>query len=218
MEVSDPYYADPVAQRVFAPNMWPEVKPEFREAWLDYYQAMQILAKKMMEIFELALGLPKGWFEPRFDRQMSTMAAINYPAQENGSLPGQARMGGHTDFGAFTLLRAEDKPGGLEVLARDGVWETVPIVPDSYVVNVGDMLKRWTNDAWESSLHRVGVPPVGLGASARRRSLVFFVHPNYDVTIEALPGRDLGEPKHPPMQAGELLLSRIDAMRAITKS
>ena len=212
----DPYYHTALAAQVFYPNMWPDALPEFRAAWLAYDRALEVLAKEMMEIFELALGLPEGWFWKRFDRHMSTMAGINYPAQEEAPLEGQTRLGGHTDFGAFTLLKAEDKPGGLEVQARDGVWEKVPMVADSFVVNVGDMLKRWTNDVWESSLHRVGNPPAGAGASARRQSIVFFFFPNYDVIIEPLPVPDLGEPKYPPIAAGELLVSRIDKIRATT--
>lgn len=214
IDPNDPYYRSDRAAQVFYPNMWPEAVPDFRAAWLAYYDALEVLAKEMMEIFELALGLPESWFWKRFDKHMSTMAGINYPAQDEAPLEGQTRLGGHTDFGAFTLLKAEDKPGGLEVLARDGVWEKVPMVADSYVVNVGDMLKRWTNDVWESSLHRVGNPPAGAGASARRQSLVFFFHPNYDVSIEPLPVPDLGAPKYPPISAGELLVSRIDKIRA----
>ena len=214
IDSSDPYFKTPRAEQVFSPNIWPDVLPEFRRAWLEYYDAIEALAKRLMAIFEEALSLPEGWFWPRFDKHMSTMAAINYPAQEAPPVEGQTRLGGHTDFGAFTVLKAEDKPGGLEVQNRHGVWETVPVVPNSFIVNVGDMLKRWTNDVWESSLHRVGNPPTGSGAAARRQSLVFFAHPNYDVTIEPLPGRDLGEPKYPPISAGELLVSRIDKMRA----
>lgn len=212
---SDPYYTTPRAQQVFSPNVWPEAPHDFKGAWLDYQAEMERLARMMMSVFEMALDLPQGWFWPRFDKHMSTMAAINYPSQDAPPLPGQSRLGGHTDFGAFTLLmKTDNKPGGLEVQAKDGVWEAVPMVPDAYIVNVGDMLKRWTNDLWESSLHRVTAPPFEPGADSRRQSLVFFFHPNHDVSIEPLPGRDIGEPKHPPISASELLVTRIDAMRA----
>ena len=211
---SNPYYTAPRAQQVFSPNVWPKEPDDFKGAWLDYQAEMERLAKMMMGIFEMALDLPQGWFWPHFDKHMSTMAAINYPSQDSPPPPGQNRLGGHTDFGAFTLLmKADNKPGGLEVQAKDGVWEAVPVVPDAYIVNVGDMLKRWTNDLWESSLHRVTGAPFEAGVDSRRQSLVFFFHPNHDVVIEPLPGRDIGEPKYPPISAGELLVTRIDAMR-----
>jgi isopenicillin N synthase-like dioxygenase len=94
------------------------------------------------------------------------------------------------------------------------VWEKVPLVPGSYIVNIGDMLKRWTNDKWESSLHRVGNPPFDPALDSRRQSIVFFFHPNHDVVIEPLPGCDAEAPKYPPIGAGELLVSRLDKIRS----
>ena len=213
----DPYYADPVAQKAYFPNVWPEAIPEFRETWLEYVAEMEKLARVLMDIFGLALELPKGWLWARFDRHMSTMAAINYPAPTADPIGNQQRLGAHTDFGAFTLLKAEDKPGSLEVQAKDGLWEQVPIVPDAFIVNIGDMLKRWTNDMWESSMHRVTNPPSASGAESRRQSLVFFFHPNYDAMIAPMPGRE-EDAKYPPIPAGELLMSKIDKIRDTGKT
>ena len=217
IDPADSYFQGPIADKVFSKNAWPDV-PDFREAWSDYYVEMQRLAKIMCNIMELALGLPQGWFWQRADRNMATTSVINYPPQTGAPAEGQRRLGAHTDFGVFTFLKAEKKPGGLEVQAKNGEWETVPVIPGAYIVNVGDMLKRWTNDLWESSFHRVTNPPADAAVDSRRQSLVFFFHPNHDANVEPLSQPGMGEPKYPPIGAGELLVSRIDAMRKVKSS
>jgi isopenicillin N synthase-like dioxygenase len=214
---SDPYYAAPLGRRVFQPNIWPDAVPEYREAWTAYYDEMEKLARTILAIFEEALGLPRDWFWARSDKHMSTMAAMNYPDQASEPVPGQLRCGAHTDFGAITLLRAEANPGGLEVLTRDGAWEVVPIAPNSYIVNIGDLMKRWTNDLWESSYHRVVNPPRAFALGSRRQSLVYFFHPNYDTVIERLPTRLDEEAKYPPTTVREHLMSKISKMRDVAK-
>lgn len=210
----DPYFQTPLARKAFFPNVWPDdAVPDFRPAWLDYVAELERVARVLMEIFELALKLPEKFFWKRFDRHMSNMAAINYPAPTGEALPNQRRLGAHTDFGAFTILKAENKPGSLEVQTRDGTWEPVPILEDGYIVNVGDLLKRWTNDVWESSFHQVTNPPSGSGRNSRRQSLVFFMHPNYDAVIEPIPGCGDDPAKYPPILAGELITSRLDRIR-----
>src|SRR5206468_12004965 len=71
--------------------------------------------------------------------------------------------------------------------------------PTRFVVNIGDLLMRWTNDRWLSSLHRVVNPPAGDGRP--RLSIAFFNHPNYDVTIECLASQ--GPARHPPVRSGD---------------
>ena len=110
----------------------------------------------------------------------------NYPAQRVAPAPGQIRAGAHSDYGSLTILATEDKPGGLQVCNAAGEWVDVPIVDDCLIVNIGDLLARWTNDTWVSTLHRVVNPPAGAGAESRRQSLVFFHNPNYDAVIESL--------------------------------
>jgi isopenicillin N synthase-like dioxygenase len=214
---SDPYYAAPLGRRVFQPNIWPDTVPGYREAWVAYYDEMEKLARTILAIFEEALGLPRDWFWARSDKHMTTMAVMNYPEQAREPVPGQLRCGAHTDFGAITLLRAEANPGGLEVLTKDGVWEVVPIAPNSYIVNIGDLMKRWTNDLWESSYHRVVNPPRQFALGSRRQSLVYFFHPNYDTVIERLPTRLNEEAKYPPTTVREHLMSKISKMRDVAK-
>ena len=90
-----------------------------------------------------------------------------YPAQAVPPAPGQLRASAHTDYGGFTILSGEDVPGGLQVRTRDDRWVDVPTSPTTFVVNIGDLLMRWTNDRWLSNLHRVVNPPATAARPAR---------------------------------------------------
>jgi isopenicillin N synthase-like dioxygenase len=87
------------------------------------------------------------------------------------------------------------------VRTRDQRWIDVPTSPTTFVVNIGDLLMRWTNDRWLSNLHRVVNPSATGAVSAARLSIAFFNHPNYDTLIECLPSQ--GAPRHPPVLSGE---------------
>jgi len=94
--------------------------------------------------------------------------------------PGQMRASPHTDYGTITLLLADDAPGGLELLL-DGVWHPVKAPADSFIVNLGDLMARWTNERWVSTMHRVVPPPPETKGSTRRQSMAFFQNINpYD--------------------------------------
>ena len=87
----------------------------------------------------------------------------------------------------------------------------VSTVRGQYVVNIGDMMQQWTNDRWISNLHRVANPPPGQSTGARRQSIGFFLHPNYDARIECLPScKDWADPaRYPPVLAGELMKQKM---------
>ncbi|CAN5197863.1 2-oxoglutarate and iron-dependent oxygenase domain-containing protein [soil metagenome] len=195
------------AGKHFAPNLWPASPPELREAYTDYYRAMSALAGTLMRIFAIAIGVDEHFFDDKIDRHISRLRVRNYPQQLVEPLPGQIRAGAHSDYGSLTILAAEDKPGGLQVHNLAGDWVDVPIVPDTFIVNLGDLLARWTNDRWVSTLHRVVNPPAGSGAESRRQSLVFFHNPNYDAPIACLPHCAApGEsPRYAPTTSGEHL-------------
>ena len=200
----DAAYANaPAAGRHFAPNLWPEAPTGLRETWTEYYRAQSTLAATLMRVFALALALPEGFFDTRIDRHISRLRVRNYPEQRTPPAPGQIRAGAHSDYGSLTILATEDKPGGLQVCNAAGDWVDVPVVDDCFIVNIGDLLARWSNDTWVSTLHRVVNPPTGAGPETRRQSLVFFHNPNYDAVIESLvPGVPA---KYPRTTSGELL-------------
>ena len=194
----DPYYTSAEGRPHFAPNIWPAHPGDFERAATEYYRAMSGLIRFLMRLAALALDVDEHFFDDKVDRSIGTMRLNYYPAQTAAPAPGQLRASAHTDYGGFTILSGEDVPGGLQVRTRGGDWIDVPTAPTRFVVNIGDLLMRWTNDRWLSNLHRVVNPPGGTGA---RLSIAFFNHPNYDALIECLPSQ--GPPRHPPVRSGE---------------
>ena len=141
----------------------------------------------------------------------SPLRVRNYPALEEPPAPGQLRAGAHSDYGSLTILKAEDKAGGLQVRNQAGAWVDVPILADCFIVNLGDLMARWTNDYWVSTLHRVVNPPMELAPLSRRQSLVFFHNPNYDASIECIPSCQgpANPPKYSVTTSGEHLRSQF---------
>jgi isopenicillin N synthase-like dioxygenase len=213
VDSTDPYFASDRARRVFAPNVWPDRPEDFERTWKEYYAAMDNLAKVLLQIFAIALGLPERWFDDKFDKHNATLVAVNYPDQAREPRPGQLRCGPHTDYGALTILKSENRPGGLEVLTGDDAWQPVSIIPNTFVVNLGDLMQLWTNDCWVSNLHRVSNPPRDATVGTRRQSLVYFLHPNYDAVIECIPScRRDGVAKYSPVVAIDHLMSKFAKM------
>ena len=158
----DPYYVSPAAGKHFAPNLWPERPAALRDIYTAYFRAMSDLARTLMRLFALALDQPETFFDDKIDRHISRLRVRNYPAPAVPPQPGQLRAGAHSDYGSLTILKTEDKPGGLQAYNKAGDWVDVPVVPGCFVVNLGDLMARWTNDHWVSTLHRVVNPPEDL--------------------------------------------------------
>jgi len=202
----------PGAAKVYAPNVWPARPAEFREVLTAYYRAQERLARDLMRIFALALGLAERWFDGTIDRHFSTCPSNLYPEPAGEPLPGQLRAGPHTDFGSLTILAVNDAPGGLQVRFPDGAWHDVRPGPGQLVVNLGDMMGRWTNDRWKSTVHRVVNPPRELATGSRRQTVGFFLHPNWDAPVACLPTcTDASRPaRYPPILAGEHMLAKLE--------
>ncbi len=196
------------AYSVYRPDTdeWPSAA--MREVWREYHRTLTGLAERLMRIFALALGLDEHWFADKIDHAEASLWVTNYPAQPVAPRPGQLRAGPHTDYDTLTLLAVEDVPGGLQVLLG-GAWTDVPFVPGSFVVNIGDLMSRWTDDRWVSTLHRVANPPPGSGPAARRQSIVFFHKPNDDAVIAPIP-TCVGPagPRHEPVLAGAYMAAK----------
>jgi isopenicillin N synthase-like dioxygenase len=198
---NDPYYTSPVGRRFFEPNVWPASPAGFEHAVTMYYRSMGGIVVRLMRLAALALDVDEAFFDDKVDRSVGTMRLNYYPVPLVPPLPGQLRSGAHTDYGGFTILSGEDVPGGLQVRTRDGRWIDVATMPTTFVVNIGDLLMRWTNDRWLSNMHRVVNPPLGGAPPRARLSIAFFNHPNYDALIECLPSQ--GPPRHPPVVSGD---------------
>lgn len=152
---TDPYYSCDVGRRIFVPNIIPSGIPELGRTWNEYYGTMERLALALMRLFAIALDLGETWFDSKIDKHMTLLDFANYPDQVPPPSPCQVRAGAHTDYGSLTILKAEDKPGGLEVLMPGGQWIAPPVVDDAFIVNIGDLMAQWTNDEWISTMHRV---------------------------------------------------------------
>ncbi|TVP72656.1 MAG: isopenicillin N synthase family oxygenase [Rhodobacteraceae bacterium] len=183
-------------------NLWPDLL-EFRPVMLDYFNAVWGLGVALLEPVARDLGLPPQHFAPHFDAPMATLRLLSYPAASGAS--GEIGAGAHTDYGALTLLLTDGAPG-LQVRPRGGDWQDVPHVPGAFVVNIGDCLMRWTNDIYVSTPHRVLPPP------RPRQSVAFFLDPNPDAQITALPGT--GAAKYAPTTGAAYLQSRLSATYA----
>jgi isopenicillin N synthase-like dioxygenase len=188
------------------PNPWPDDLPWFRPPVEAFYDAARALTERLLAGMALALGLDEAAFAPFHRVPIATMRLLHYPARPVGAPDGQLGAGAHTDWGAVTVL-TQDEVGGLQVLDRDGrAWVDVPPVAGAFVVNIGDLMARWTNDRFRSTVHRV-VPPEGRD----RYSVVFFMDLDHHAQIEVLPTCvPPGEqPRYVPTTAGEHLLAKF---------
>ncbi len=171
---------------IYAVNIWPDETTAFRPGASRWFHEAATLARTMTVVFAAALGLPDGFFTSYTDHSIDVLRLVNYPLPEGTSLQGdQLGMGAHTDYGIVTILWADPVPG-LQVLDSNGTWHQVVPSPGALLVNLGDLLARWTNDRWMSTMHRV-VPPVDPdGRSLRRRSAAFFHDGNADAVVSTV--------------------------------
>jgi isopenicillin N synthase-like dioxygenase len=209
-----PYFNGPASYPSFAPNLWPAHPQDLRPKMIAYWRAMEGLMRDIGEAFALALNVPSSTFASVLDQtHTSQLRLLHYPPLREAPEPGQLRAGEHTDVGMMTILRNDDVPGGLQVKGRAGHWIDAPNVENSFVLNIGDLLMRWTNDHFVSTAHRVAVPPTSAGDSARRLSIGFFVGPRYDATIACLPTCTNAEspPKYDPVSVHDYRTERFAA-------
>ncbi|MGI9262956.1 MAG: isopenicillin N synthase family dioxygenase, partial [Woeseiaceae bacterium] len=167
-------------------NAWPDGLTEFREAWIAYYQAMETLGAQVMQLLACALRLKEDFFVPFHQHHLGALRALNYPASKAAENTAQHRAGAHADYGTVTILKPDPQVGGLEIQLPSAKWIAAPIVTDSFLVNLGDLMARWTNDRWISTVHRVANGSAD-GESPRRQSIAYFMNPNYDAEITVLP-------------------------------
>ena len=200
------------------PNYYPETPTALAGLVSDYTTEVLKLNAALMRLSALALELDEDYFAPMYVDPSLTLRFVNYPDQSSEPLPGQLRYGEHHDYGAITILRQDAAPGGLEVQGLDGQWYEARVVPNSFVINVGDLLSRWTNDRWRSTLHRVSNPARTLTGSTRRLSMVAFTGPANDTVVNALPScvSDTQPAKYDSVVAGDYIMAKIRASHELT--
>ena len=184
---------------------------------------MSTLSFKLMELFALALDLPKTFFSDKIDCHQSSLRLLNYPPIQNFNIGNhvnseaiQIRASEHSDYGILTILKQDDI-GGLQVRhshnsKRSFEWEDVMPFDEHFIVNIGDLMMRWTNDKWKSTVHRV-IAKQGTYESSRQ-SVAFFFNPNIDAVIETIKSCCVGkENKYDTVISGEYL--RIKSQSAM---
>ena len=195
-----PDASEEAMQFCYQPTIWPELAG-FRPAWEAYYRAMEDLAARVMAAFAASLDLPEDYFASFINHPISALRALHYPATTGVPLDKQQRAGAHTDYGSLTILLPQPGSRGLQVAAPDGSWVDVPTPEGAFVINIGDLMARWTADRWVSTLHRVVAKP----QQPSRMSLAFFHQPNWDAEIRPLDGSD----RYPPVRSGPYLMEKF---------
>ena len=200
----------------YADNVWPDTEG-FRTGVERYFAEAERVARTITRVFADALVVPNSFFTARTDHSLNVLRMNNYalPPGSSVALDGDLTgMGEHTDYGIVTILWA-DQVAGLQVLGADGSWHDVQPADDAFLINLGDVTARWTNEQWMSTLHRVK-PPVVDGTIQRRRSAAFFFDGNVDAVIETLPS--FVDDDHPqlyePVTVGTHVAAKLSGSRA----
>lgn len=193
-------------QALRGPNNWPEFMPELRPALYDFYEALGRCGEDLLRAVAVSLDVDEDFFRGKYTKPLQRTQVVYYPPHPQSVDEDLFGVAPHTDFGCITLLWQDDN-GGLEVRHRNGQWIQAAPMDGTFVVNVGDLLGRWTNDRFASTLHRV------INRSGRERfSIATFYDPSYTAVVDP---RDLGtsdgECRYQPVAAGEHIVGRINA-------
>ena len=182
-----------VADRRFrSANRWPAGLPGFRETVMEYCDAMERLVQNIMPLYALALDLPGTYFDEPFRDCQYKLRMTHYPNQP-AAVDEEFGIAPHTDTSFLTLLAPNEVPG-LSIRNQSGNWIDMPAIADAFVVNGGQLLRRWTNDSLLATPHRAINRSGG-----ERYALAFFCDANIDWPIAAVP-TTVG-PDRPPRYA-----------------
>jgi len=181
-------------------NIWPADLPGFRQQCSAYCKQIVGLGRRLASLLALSLDLPETYFATTLEKPACSVRLLRYPPQPADAEANQLGSGAHTDWGFITLL-LQDQRGGLEVRNADGVWLRANPISGAFVVNLGDMIPRLTNDLYHSTMHRVLNNVSGMD----RYSVAGFFNPpdNYPIACAPTCWPKEGPPKYPPCTVGE---------------
>lgn len=163
-------------------NQWPSQIPAFKTTVMNYFTALKSLGHKLMQVFSVALNLPEHYLDNFFTDPNIFLRLFYYPPIPHRISDDIFGVSPHTDYGCFTIL-AQDDVGGLQVSTDEKTWLDVPCIPNSFVLNTGQMMSIWSNGLIKSTLHRVINSP-----QKPRYSVPFFYNCNINSYITPLPG------------------------------
>jgi isopenicillin N synthase-like dioxygenase len=189
------------------PNQWPD-DPWFQRVVKAYDDGVRGLGFRLLEIFSAAVGQEAGFFARRFSPPATCLRLIHYPPAPEKRPEDLYGSHPHTDYGFLTIL-AQDDVGGLQIRRPDDTWLAAPVIPETFVVNIGDALARWTNDQFNSTPHRV----INASTSRSRYSIGYFFDPSLGTEISCLPGfaGQVMPAKYPAIRYGDYFSMRLDA-------
>lgn len=188
-------------------NQWPQGHARMRAIMVRYFKTLEGVGERMLPVLARSLDMPADAFAPFFANEAHVnLRFLHYPPQDSEE-DDQFGQGPHTDNSFITMLAREDVPG-LAVRLPSGEWLAPPVIPGTFLVNLGNIMKRWSNDRFLSTPHGV-LNDSGID----RYSIAFFYSPNPACTIECLPScTGAGNPpRYPPAVYGDLILDFYNA-------
>lgn len=189
------------------PEQWVEDLPVFRKIMMRTWDQMNYISEKITEGFALSLGLEAQYFKPFTGDALCSLRLAHYPVYDENTELGkiEAGFGTHCDSGFLAIL-LQDDVGGLEILNANDEWIPAPRIPDMFIVNIGLMMQRWTNDRYRATWHRVTLP-----RKKSRYAIPFFFEPRYNAVVEPLKVCCDAEnpPKYEACVFGEYLTNRF---------
>jgi isopenicillin N synthase-like dioxygenase len=192
-------------KQLMGPNIWPSALPAMKDVLDAYYAAVVGCGEQLLRALAVALDKPEGFFLASFRKPLARGSIIYYPPQPATLGDEQFGVSPHCDYGCLTLLWQDDN-GGLQVRGKEGGWIGAPPIPGTFVINIGDLLARWTNDLFASTPHRV------INRSGRERySIALFYDPHFDTPVEVLDTccREGEAPRYAPTTCGAYILERF---------
>ena len=180
------------------PNQWPNLA-NFREPVETYFSAVHNLGLHLLEILAVSLELKQDFFTQYYSKPTVLMRMMHYLPQSASLSTDSIGATAHTDFGLMTILH-QDTLGGLEIQLPNGKWISAPSIPGTFVVNLGQLMARWTNDIYRATTHRVINR-----SNDERYSIPFFFNPNHYAEVHCISSCQSKErpPRYPAVFAGE---------------
>ena len=206
-------------EKLSGPNVWPGEKGvcsmkdtvRWKEIMQKYFVKCSTIGFRLTQLLALSLDLEESFFDSHFEiNPLAALRLLHYSAQKSSPEDGIFACGAHSDYGMLTLLLT-DSTAGLEIRTLDKKWIPVPPKKGAFIVNLGDMLERWTNGKYLSTMHRV----ISNGES-ERYSIPFFYEPNFDTVVSVLDNciDENNPPKYSTTTSGKFLLSKYHQTHA----